>query len=224
MTVLLVEDNASLARNMARYLEAEDYDVLVAADGQEALDLAESITLSIVILDLNLPKIDGIDVCRCLREQWQDLPIIMVTARSAKAEIIQGLEAGGDDYLVKPFEMEELVARMRALERRSGMHPRRVIEFADCRLDTTARTVARAGELVRLAPREYQLVEFLATHRGEPQTREAIVSAVWGGSIDIAQSKTLDVHISYVRRKLGRGAIVTTPEGYMIAGETADAG
>jgi two-component system response regulator MprA len=217
MTVLLVEDNAGLAKNIARYLEAEGYPVRIALDGLAALELAEESAPSCVVLDLNLPKIDGLEVCRRLRASGFDGPLIMLTARSSRRDVVLGLDSGADDYLVKPFALQELVARMRALGRRSAPFRHPVIQLPGCELDTASRQVTREGRLVNLAPREYALLEHLAVNRGIAQERTALIEAVWGRYDDLMFSKTVDVHVSYLRRKLGSDVIVTVPGiGYMI--------
>jgi DNA-binding response OmpR family regulator len=220
MTVLLVEDNAGLARNVARYLEAEGYPVRIALDGLSAMELAAEATPAFVVLDLNLPGIDGLEVCRRLRGGGFDGSIIMLTARSSHRDVVVGLDCGADDYLVKPFALQELVARMRALGRRTAPFRPPVIQLDGCTIDTAAKEVVRNGKSVALAPREYALLEYLALNRGIAQDRSTLIEAVWGRYDDLMFSKTVDVHVSYLRRKLGANAVVTIPGvGYMIPDE-----
>jgi DNA-binding response OmpR family regulator len=223
MTVLLVEDNAGLAKNIARYLEAEGYSVRIALDGLAALELAAEEAPSYVVLDLNLPKIDGLEVCRRLRADGFAGPLIMLTARSSRRDVVVGLDSGADDYLVKPFALQELVARLRALGRRTARARPPIIELPGCELDTASRRVTCEGRHVNLAPREYALLEHLAVNRGVAQERTDLIEAVWGRYDDLMFSKTVDVHVSYLRRKLGSDVIVTVPGiGYMIPDEAPD--
>lgn len=220
MTVLLVEDNAGLAKNIARYLEAEGYSVRIALDGLAALELAAEQAPSFVVLDLNLPKIDGLEVCRRLRDDGFDGPLIMLTARSSRRDVVVGLDSGADDYLVKPFALQELVARMRALGRRATPFRPPLIRLSGCEIDTASKQVTRDGSPVSLAPREYALLEYLAINRGIAQERTVLIEAVWGRYDDLMFSKTVDVHVSYLRHKLSPDVIITVPGvGYLIPDE-----
>jgi DNA-binding response OmpR family regulator len=215
--VLLIEDHANLAREIAAYLTVEGWRVHAVRDGREGLRLALEQPWSMILLDLSLPSIDGIEICRTLRQEGIDTPVLMITARGLRSQVVGGLDCGADDYLVKPFGLDELVARMRALTRRTGTGKAPVLTVGEITVDTNTRSVALAGAPVRLAPREYALLEYLARHRGVPQTRLELIEQVWGEPDGLMFSKTVDVHVAYLRRKLGPGVVVTVPGvGYMV--------
>jgi DNA-binding response OmpR family regulator len=218
--VLLVEDHANLAREIETYLNAEGWRVRTTRDGLEGLRLALEQPWSMILLDLSLPGMDGTDICRRLREEGVDTPILMITARGMRRDVVGGLDCGADDYLVKPFGLDELVARMRALARRMGTTREPVIRVGEVTIDSNSRLVEFAGATVSLAPREYALLEHLARHRGEPQSRLELLEQVWGEPDNLIFSQTVDVHVAYLRRKLGRGVITTVPGvGYMVSDE-----
>jgi two-component system OmpR family response regulator len=218
--VLLVEDHANLAREIETYLNAEGWRVRATGDGLEGFRLASQQPWSMILLDLSLPGMDGTDICRRLREDGVNTPILMITARGLRRDVVGGLDCGADDYLVKPFGLDELVARMRALARRMGTTREPVIQVGDVTIDSNSRRVELAGAEVSLAPREYALLEHLARHRGEPQSRLELLEQVWGEPDELIFSQTVDVHVAYLRRKLGRGVITTVPGvGYMVSDE-----
>ena len=218
--VLLVEDHSTLAREIAAYLTSEGWRVHAVGDGREGLRLALEKPWSLILLDLSLPGIDGTEICRRLRQEGIDTPVLMITARGLRSQIVGGLDCGADDYLVKPFGLDELVARMRALTRRTGTAKAPVLALGEITLDTNTRSVERAGTPVRLAPREYDLFEYLARHRGVPTSRLELIEQVWGEPDGLLFSKTVDVHVAYLRRKLGPGVIVTVQgAGYMVPDE-----
>jgi DNA-binding response OmpR family regulator len=174
----------------------------------------------LVLLDLSLPGLDGLEVCRRMREAGVEVPVLMLTARSDRSDIVTGLDSGADDYLAKPFGLDELVARMRALSRRTGATRSPSIELGDVVIDTNAHSVSRKGRQVHLAPREYALLEFLARNRGIVQDRSTIIDLVWGEPEALLFSQTVDVHVAYLRRKLGRDVIRTVPgAGYVVTDE-----
>jgi DNA-binding response OmpR family regulator len=219
MTILIVEDNQKLAANLRDLLRLEGHAVAVAHDGEEALRRALAERFECIILDLNLPKLDGITVCRELRagDEPSPVPILMLTARASTQEVVRGLDCGADDYLVKPFDIDELLARVRTLLRRSSPERSPVLAAGDVELDANSHEVRRAGVLVSLAPREYALLEHLMRNKGVVQDRLTLLEQVWGESDDLLFSQTVDVHVSYLRRKLGKSLIATVPgEGYLI--------
>jgi len=217
MHILVVEDQQDFAQNIKRYLETESYSVDVAFDGETGLHQGLTEEYALVVLDINLPRMDGLEVCRQLRQAGRSMPILMLTARVGHQNVVAGLDSGADDYLTKPFDLEELLARMRALMRRGGESRSPVITIGEVDIDTNTHTVRRAGQVVSLAPREYALLEFLSLNRGIAKTRLEIIELVWGEYDELMFSQTVDVHVAYLRRKLGRGIIVTVPgKGYMM--------
>ena len=219
MTILVVEDNLKLAANLRRLLELEGHAVAVAQDGEEGLRRALSERFDCIVLDLNLPKLDGLAVCRALRtgDDPAPVPILMLTARSAKRDVVLGLDIGADDYLAKPFDIDELLARVRTLMRRATPERSATLQSGDVVLDANSHEVRRDGDLVSLAPREYDLLEHLLRNKGVVQERLTLLEQVWGESEDLLFSQTVDVHISYLRRKLGKTLITTVPgKGYLI--------
>jgi two-component system OmpR family response regulator len=216
MRVLLVEDEADLALAVRKVLVEEGFACDVAPDGPEALFKVSSWPYDVVLLDLMLPGVDGVSILRRMRQEGNRTPVLIVTARDALQERVRGLDAGADDYLTKPFAFEELLARMRALIRRSADEPSPVIEIGPVRIDTAARTVERDGDPVDLAPKEYALLELLALHRGELVTRSRIYDHLWDES-DPTLSNVVDVYVANLRRKLGRDVIRTRRgHGYVI--------
>jgi len=219
MTILIVEDNVKLAANLQRLLELEGHAVAVANDGEEGLRRALAERFDCIVLDLNLPKLDGIAVCRALRagDDPTPVPILMLTARSSKRDVVLGLDTGADDYLAKPFDLDELLARVRTLMRRATPERSATLQSGDIVLDANSHEVRKGGMLVSLAPREYRLLEHLLRNKGVAQDRLTLLDNVWGESEDLMFSQTVDVHISYLRRKLGRDLITTVPgKGYLI--------
>lgn len=215
MRLLVVEDEVDLLRGLVRALRDEGYAVDTSANGEDGLFKAESTDYDAVILDVMLPQLDGWEVLRRLRLR-KKTPVLMLTARDTSRDRVRGLDTGADDYLVKPFDLPELLARLRAIIRRSRGEANTVIELGDVRIDTAARKVARAGETVVLTAREYSLVEYLALHRGEVVTRTALYEHLFDEN-DESLSNLLDVHVSNVRKKLGHEFIVTRRgHGYSI--------
>ncbi len=217
LEILIVEDNRTLANNVRRYLELESYAASVCFDGAEGLRRILDHGPDCVILDLDLPGMHGLEVCRRMRAVGNTSPVLMLTASGSKRDIVQGLDAGADDYLVKPFDMEELVARVRTLLRRRGTVPQPILHSGDVALDTNTHSVWKSGEMVHLAPREYALLEFLMRHAGVAQDRGTIIAHVWGEHSASLSPETVDVHVAYLRRKLGRQVISTVVgKGYLV--------
>ena len=215
MRVLAIEDEPDLLAALAQSLREAGYAVDEAADGQDGLYKAKGNEYDVVILDLMLPRMDGFAVLRELR-RTKDTPVLILTARDAIADRVKGLDGGADDYLTKPFELSELLARVRALIRRAAGGADSTIELGDVVIDTAARNVTRGGQAVNLTAREYALVEFLAVHRGELVTRTMIYEHLFDETDD-SLSNLVDVHVANVRKKLGKEFITTRRgQGYMI--------
>lgn len=204
MRILLVEDEPNAARMLAKGLREEAYAVDVVGDGERALELAQLNDYDLIILDVMLPGKDGFQVCRDLRTAGSAVPVIMLTARDAVEDKVEGLDSGADDYLLKPFEFEELLARVRALLRRKPALYPEVITIADLSVDIRARRASRAGRELGLTGKEFALLEYLARHAGEVVSRAEISEHVWDQSYD-PFSKVIDVFIQRLRRKIDEG-------------------
>lgn len=207
MRLLIVEDEPDLLSSLAQALREEGYAVDTAADGEEGFYKAESWDYDAIILDVMLPRLDGWGVLQKLR-RTKKTPVLMLTARDQTRDRVRGLDTGADDYLIKPFDLSELLARVRALIRRSAGQTRNVIELGDVTLDTAARLVSQHGVPVILTAREYALVEYLALHRGEVISRTALYEHLFDED-DSTLSNLLDVHVSNIRKKLGPDFITT---------------
>ncbi|HXB58545.1 MAG TPA: response regulator transcription factor [Candidatus Acidoferrales bacterium] len=207
MRILIVEDEPDLLSGLAQALREEGYAVDTANDGEDGFYKAENYNYDAVVLDVMLPKMDGWEILARLRK-IKKTPVLMLTARDQSRDRVRGLDTGADDYVVKPFDLPELFARLRALIRRSANKTTNVIEIGDVKIDTAARNVHRAGKLMELTAREYGLVEFLVLHRGEVVTRTQLYEHLFDENDDTF-SNLLDVHVSNVRKKLGAEFIVT---------------
>jgi two-component system OmpR family response regulator len=215
MRVLVVEDEPDLLRVLSRALREEGYAVDEAPDGQEALYRAMSWDYDAVVLDLMLPRVDGWEVLRQVR-RTRKTPVLILTARDAVPDRVRGLDSGADDYLVKPFDLTELLARLRALIRRAAGNAAPVITIGDVVIDTAGRRVTRGGQAVSLTPHEYALVELLALHRGRLITRSMVYEHLYDEDED-SLSNLVDVYVSNVRKKLGKDFITTRRgQGYLI--------
>ena len=203
MKILLIEDEAGIASLITRGLENAGYDVERVADGEAGLTQALDHTYGLLILDLMLPKRDGWQVCEELRARGRTVPILMLTARDAVDDRVRGLETGADDYLPKPFDFRELLARVQALLRRDRVHRARRIRVADLEIDTAQRRVMRAGAEIGLSHREYELLEALASHESQVLTREVIQERIWMD--EDSYSNTVDVYIGMLRKKIDAG-------------------
>ncbi|HEY1360172.1 MAG TPA: response regulator transcription factor [Thermoleophilaceae bacterium] len=201
--VLVVEDDVDIAGVLRRSLDKEGYDVRVAGDGEAALDEAAVFEPDAVVLDLGLPKLDGVEVCRQLRADG-DVPILVLTARDALESRVEGLDSGADDYLVKPFERDELLARMRALLRRRPPRGSASLVTADLSLNPDTRQVNRGSRDIELTAREFELLEYLMRNERLVVSRQALLDDVWGYH-PFAETNTIDVFVSNLRRKLEAG-------------------
>ena len=203
LKILVVEDEPGIADFVRRGLLQNGFEVEVASTGSEGLEAAHLIKPDLVVLDLTLPDVDGIDVCRRLRAE-SDVGIMILTARQAIGERVRGLEAGADDYLPKPFAFEELLARIRAVLRRRSPGTESVIRVGDLEIDTECREVRRGDRRIDLTTREFELLRLLAENSGRPLRREFIIQSIWGYELD-AESDQLKVYINYLRGKLNAG-------------------
>jgi len=211
MRLLVVEDEADLLASLAKALREEGYAVDTAADGEDGLYKTQSLDYDAVVLDVMLPRLDGWQLLDRLRES-KKTPVLMLTARDAPPDRVRGLDGGADDYVVKPFDLDELLARLRALIRRAAGQTRNVVEIGEVVVATDARRVTRAGRPIALTPREYALVEFLALHRGRVVSRTELYEHLFDEDEDTL-SNLLDVHVSNVRKKLG-AELITTHRGH----------
>lgn len=202
--ILIVEDEAPLVTMLRYNLEKQGFRVDEAADGQEAITKIAEARPDLVLLDWMLPAMSGIEVCRQIRRRpgTRDLPIIMVTARAEEADSVRGLNTGADDYITKPFSIDLLLARIRALLRRSGAPPAKgTLKYHDITMDLAAHRVSRNGRNVHLGPTEFRLLEFFMQHPGRVFSREELLDAVWGPDIHV-EPRTVDVHIRRLRKSL----------------------
>jgi DNA-binding response OmpR family regulator len=229
MKVLLVEDHKPLAKALKQGLEEEGYAVDLAADGEEGDFKATTAEYDVIILDLMLPKVDGLTLLQKWRKAGLQTHILILTAKGALEDRVKGLDLGADDYLTKPFEVDELLARVRALVRRGHQVKDPVLRIYDLEIDTASRTVKRAGKWIHLTPREYALLEFLAFHAGKVVTRPMIWEHLYDEE-DENTSNVVDVYIRYLRNKIDKGfdpplILTRWGEGYMLrAPETGASG
>ena len=208
--VLVVDDDPPLRRMLARTLTAEGYAVTTAADGGAALaQIASASPPDLVVLDVTMPGLDGLSVCRRLRAKGVAVPVLMLTARDAVADRVNGLDSGADDYLVKPFAVEELIARLRALTRR-GQDASAVVSYGDLTIDPLARTATRSGRRIDLTGRELEVLELLAREPRRTITRERAIEEIWGGG---AEPNVVDRYVTRLRRKLGAPPLIHTVRG-----------
>ena len=216
MKILVVDDERAVRESLRRALELEGYEVEAAGDGSEALERLEADGLDpdAVVLDVLMPGVDGLEVCRVLRRAGSRMPVLMLTARAEVGDRVAGLDAGADDYLAKPFALEELLARLRALLRRAG-GGEEVLRFADVELDPATREVRRGGEPIELTRTEFSLLELFLRNPRQVLTRSLIFERVWGYDFG-AGSNSLDVYIGYLRRKTeagGKPRLIQTVRG-----------
>jgi two-component system, OmpR family, response regulator len=217
LRILVIEDEFDLRRALLQSLTESGYAVDAAADGSEGLVKAQSWDYDALVLDLNLPKMDGFEILQKLRET-KKTPVLILSARDALDDRIRGLDTGADDYLIKPFSFVELHARLRALIRRAAGQTKSVIEIGDVEIDLAKQTVVKAGQTVQLTAREYALVELLALHRGKLISRRLVYDHIFGED-DESLSNLVDVHISHIRKKLGSDFVTTRRgQGYIVDG------
>ena len=224
--ILVVEDEDALSTLLQYNLEKEGYEVVVACDGEEALTVVSERLPDLIVLDWMLPKVSGIEVCRRLRQRTEsrNVPIIMLTARGEETDRIRGLDTGADDYIIKPFAMSELSARIRAVLRRirPGLAEDRVL-VGDLVIDRVAHRVKRSGAEIHLGPTEFRLLDYLMQHPGRVFSREQLLDAVWGSDIYV-EARTVDVHIGRLRKALNREADADPIRTVRSAGYSLDMG
>ncbi len=225
MRLLLIEDDPGIAEVVQQGLGEAGYDIDLASDGIKGLKQAIEETYELIVLDLMLPGMDGLKICEELRQRRDTTPILMLTARDSVQDRVRGLENGADDYLPKPFDFDELLARVRALLRRDKIHKRRVIRISDLEIDTGNRSVKRNNVPVPLSPREYTLLEALAAREGQTLTRELILDRVWLD--EDSYSNTVDVYIGTLRKKIDAGhdeKLIHTVhgQGYVLRGNRTE--
>ena len=200
--ILIIEDDPDMAYGLRDNLRFEGYDPLIALDGEEGLDLALGARPDLILLDIMLPGMDGFEVCRGLRDHGSAVPIIMLTAKDQESDKVQGLDIGADDYITKPFGLEELLARIRAALRRAG--ERREIpqyRFGDVMIDFLRRTATKSGVKVSLSPKEYDVMQYLISNEGKAVSREELLSEIWGYEV-LPDTRTVDTHMANLRAKL----------------------
>lgn len=200
MQILVVEDEQRMADLLDRALSEEGHRVVVSRDGREGYEIARTSPFDVILLDVMLPGTDGLTIARRLRENRIQTPILMLTARDTSADIIAGLDSGADDYLTKPFSIDVLLARIRAVGRRGSVVQPTVLQVGDLCLDPASHSVTKSGEVVNLTPREYQLLELLMRNRGRAVSREAILQSVWGFDHEVSENN-LEVFVRQLRIK-----------------------
>ena len=203
MRILLADDEVNFVQSLAAILKGEGYVVDVLFDGQSAYEYAIDNEYDLLVLDIGMPGLNGVEVCRQLRSEGYSGPILMLTARDTTADTIAGLDSGADDYVVKPFAVEELLARIRSQIRRSSGQPQSRIDVYDLSLDANSRVVTRQGKEIELSAKEYALLEFLLRHRGHIISRQQILDHVWGADID-PFSNIVEVYVGYIRAKIDK--------------------
>ncbi len=216
MNILIVEDEPEMARLLMGGLREESYDVSLAKDGLAALEISAVEPFDIILLDLMLPKVDGIEVARQLRRREQETPVLMLTARDALPDIVKGLDAGADDYLTKPFSFVELLARIRALVRRKEFRKKNVLEVEDLVLDLTTHRTFRKGMEIYLSLTEFRLLELLARNGGRIVSRQEILGKVWGTGREVSEN-TLDAFVRLLRKKVdaeSQAKLIQTHRGF----------
>jgi two-component system OmpR family response regulator len=216
--VLLAEDDAAIADPLSRALNREGYEVRVVADGHRAFEAANGGGVDLLVLDLGLPGIDGLDVCRRLRAAGRGIPVLMLTARADEVDFVVGLDAGADDYVAKPFRMEEVIARLRGLIRRAAGHPQQLLRCAGVVLDPRLARVTKDGVPVKLTSHEFRVLSYLMHHQGRVVSQAELTEHIYAQAFD-RDSNTVEVFIARLRRKLGASFIETVRGlGYRVAG------
>lgn len=223
MRILVIEDDHSIGEQLAKTLTKEGYAVEWVRDGEAGVETALQHPYGLILLDLMLPKRDGWQVCQDLRRARSEVPILMLTARGEVSDRVRGLDMGADDYLPKPFDFQELLARIRALTRRDKVAKAGRIQVGDLVVDMNARTVSRDGLALHLTPREYSLFEALVRNAGRTLTREAIIERIWGD--DTSMSNTVNFHVTSLRKKIDTGegpSLIETVHGFGYRLRTAE--
>jgi DNA-binding response OmpR family regulator len=200
-SVLIIEDDPTLLRGLKDNFEFEGARVQTAMDGQTGLDRALELRPDLIVLDLMLPRVNGYEICRYLREEKMDVPILMLTAKGQESDVVLGLKLGADDYVTKPFSIKELLARAEALIRRTKARNPTSHTFGDCRLDLDSRTLTRAGEEVALSPKEFELLAYLVQNAGRALSRDTIMASVWGYD-SMVTPRSIDRFINALRNKI----------------------
>jgi DNA-binding response OmpR family regulator len=200
-TILIIEDNAGLLRGLKDNFEAQGYRVKTATDGETGYNEALRVKPDLIVLDLMLPKVNGYEICRQLRQEKFDMPIIMLTAKSEEADMVLGLHIGADDYVTKPFRIKELLARAEAFLRRRRTNAPEVFQFGDCEFDMTARRLMRAGEAVKLSPKEFELLHYFLSKAGRALSRDQILNEVWGYDC-LVTPRSIDRFVTALRQKI----------------------
>ncbi len=223
MKILIVEDEQKLARILKKGLEENDFTVDLSFDGDEGMHMAETYSYDAVLLDLMLPGRDGLSILKALRAKKIDLPVLVLTARGDVEDRIKGLDIGADDYIAKPFDFAELMARLRAAIRRSKGKPSPIIKIANLSIDSNAKTVSRSGKAIALSAREYALLEYLALNAGRVVSRTEVIEHVYSSEYEW-DSNVIDVYINYLRNKVDKGfdkPLIHTVRGagYVLKGE-----
>jgi two-component system response regulator MprA len=216
MWILIVEDEPAMTETLRQFLEEQNHTVTIARDGREALSATEMCGFDAIILDVMIPSPNGIEVARRLRQAGNKVGILMLTARDAPEDIVEGLDAGADDYLVKPFALRVLVARLRALARRAAQPPVQILQVDDLTLDPASCQVTRAGRTISLTATEFRFLEHLMRRAGRVASRSSIIEAVWGFNEEI-ESNTVDVYVKLLRDKIDSGQkkkLIQTVRGY----------
>jgi DNA-binding response OmpR family regulator len=200
-TVLIIEDDPTMLRGLQDNFEFKGYKVLTAADGEAGLEAGLNSKPDLILLDIMLPKINGYEICRLIREEKLDMPIIMLTAKGEESDIVLGLNLGADDYVTKPFSIKELLARSAAFLRRRKQQEQDSYEFGDLRLDIEARKLTRGHDEIKLSPKEFNLLEYFVKHPGKACTRDDILNAVWGYDV-IVTPRSIDRFVTTLRNKI----------------------
>jgi len=200
-TVLIIEDDSTMLRGLKDNFEFKGYSVLTAADGEEGLNTALNKKPDLIILDIMLPKINGYEICRLIRKEHLDMPILMLTAKGEESDVVLGLNLGADDYVTKPFSIKELLARASAFLRRRRQSEQDIYEFADYRLDIPARKLTHKGSEIKLSPKEFRLLELFAKKTGRALTRDEILNVVWGYDCFVGP-RSIDRFITTLRNKI----------------------
>jgi DNA-binding response OmpR family regulator len=213
MQILVAEDDRRMADVLAKTLTEEGHQVVVARDGREAFEIAFYSNFDVIVLDVMLPAMTGTAVARKLREGRNQTPILMLTARDSSADIVTGLDSGADDYLIKPFSIDILLARLRAVSRRGAIARPLCLEIADIKLDPASHRVTRGGVVVALTPREYRLLELLMRNPGRAISRDTILESVWGFESGVNEN-TLEVFMRLLRGKIGEPKLIHTVRGF----------